>query len=88
MRVVFKTSFLKDIKKVKPQSLKEEIAATIKNVETATIPADIKNFKKLSGYKNYYRITIGDYRIGLELNKGIYYFVIFAHRKNIYRVFP
>ena len=30
---------------------------------------DIAHLKKLSGYQTYYRIKIGDYRIGFELNK-------------------
>ena len=49
---------------------------------------DIKNFKKLKGYKNAYRIKIGDYRIGVFIENKIVEFARVVHRKDIYRVFP
>ncbi|MGA1264796.1 MAG: type II toxin-antitoxin system RelE family toxin, partial [Prochlorothrix sp.] len=52
------------------------------------------NLLKLKGYDTYYRIRVGDYRIGLEVlhqsdsgNLEIV-FVRVLHRKEIYRYFP
>lgn len=45
--------------------------------------------KKLTGYKTFYRIRIGDYRIGIELEKtDTLRFIVIAHRKDIYTIFP
>ena len=47
------------------------------------------DLKKIKGYENYYRIRIGAYRIGCEIqagNKIIFYRV--KNRKDIYKVFP
>ncbi|MBX6423476.1 type II toxin-antitoxin system RelE/ParE family toxin [Thermosulfurimonas sp. F29] len=44
--------------------------------------------KKLKGYKDFYRIRIGDYRIGLQIKENKIIFVRFLHRKEIYRCFP
>jgi len=43
----------------------------IKNVEDSASPIGIKGLKKLSGYKKAFRIKIGDYRIGIFIEKGV-----------------
>jgi mRNA interferase RelE/StbE len=49
----------------------------------------ITNLKKMKGFKAFYRIKLGDYRIGFELiNKNTVYFVAVSHRKDIYKTFP
>ncbi len=49
---------------------------------------DIPNCRKMRGYKNYYRIRMGDYRIGLELDNDTVVFKRYLHRKDIYKYFP
>ncbi|HEY4721787.1 MAG TPA: type II toxin-antitoxin system RelE/ParE family toxin [Anaerolineae bacterium] len=46
------------------------------------------NIKKLQGGTNYYRIRVGDYRVGLVVESDTVTFVRFLHRKDIYRYFP
>ena len=88
MKVEFKKSFLKDLKNIKNSNLKNSIASCIIEIENSKDFSLIKNLKKLSGYNNYYRIRINDYRIGLKVEKDVVYFVIIEHRKDIYKVFP
>ena len=88
MIVEFKKPFLKELKKLKNKSLKNSIFDCIVQVESAKNIAQIKNLKKLSGYDSHYRIRIGDYRIGVKLENDILYFVVFEHRKDIYKSFP
>lgn len=88
MKSEFKASFLKAIKKIESNQLKESITEAILNVESAENIRQIHNLKKLKGYKQHYRIKIGDYRIGVKLEEETVYFVDFDHRKNIYRIFP
>lgn len=88
MIVVFKKSFLKEIKKIKNQKLKDSIFASITNVENADSISEIKNLKQLTGFSEYYRIRVGDYRIGLKIEKDPVYFVTVDHRKDIYKGFP
>jgi mRNA interferase RelE/StbE len=47
-----------------------------------------QNIKKLAGFDMYYRIRVGDYRIGVKLEKDIVYFVVVEHRKDVYKTFP
>ena len=46
--------------------------------------------QKLTGYNSYYKIRIGDYRLGLYINveEQIVEFQRVLHRREIYRKFP
>lgn len=88
MKVVFKKSFLKEIKKIKNQKLKDAIFEAITNVELVDSISEIKNIKNLTGFKDYYRIRIGDYRIGIKFENSAIYFVTVEHRKDVYKGFP
>jgi mRNA interferase RelE/StbE len=70
MKVKFLRLFYKDLNKIVLQSLKKNVADAIENVESATKLSEIKALKKLTGYKNAYRIKIGDYRIGVFIETG------------------
>jgi mRNA interferase RelE/StbE len=88
MNIEFKKSFLKDLKKLNNKNLKESIIECIEHVESAENISKVKNLKKLTGYEVYYRIRVGDYRIGLKLEDETMYFVMIEHRKDIYKKFP
>jgi mRNA interferase RelE/StbE len=70
MIVNFDKSFLKSIKKLKNQSVKDKLILLIQDLENSNTISEIKNCKRLSGYKNYHRVRIGDYRLGLEENSS------------------
>jgi mRNA interferase RelE/StbE len=88
MKVEFKKSFLKDLKKLKNKSLQNSIYNCIIQIESAESLVEIKNLKKLTGFELHYRIRVGDYRIGLKLENDVVNFVVFEHRKDIYKIFP
>ena len=87
MRVDFKRSFLRDLKRIRGAAIKERVRETIQLVEQAEHLQDIKNLKKLTHGDRYYRIRIGDYRLGLILEGDTLIFVRFLHRKDLYRYF-
>lgn len=75
--------------KISDEAVKNKIVEVIINVEEANSLHEISQLKKLKGFKNYYRIRLGDYRIGLEVqNNDMVIFVLIAHRKEVYRRFP
>lgn len=88
MIVQFEKRFLKDIKLLKDKNLKEEILNIISQVEQAAKPNEIKNLKKLKGFKNCCRIRTGEYRIGIYIQSNTVEFILFGHRKSFYRYFP
>ena len=88
MNVEFKSSFVKDLKKIKEKQLQSQIRELIEKVEASGNMIELENIKKLSGGDVYYRIRLGDYRIGLKIENDTVCFVRFLHRKDIYRYFP
>ena len=87
MKVTFRRSFLKNFRRV-DKSLGRRVEQIIDEVEQATSLQDIHNLKRLSGKGPYYRIRIGDYRIGLKMEGGVVEFLRLLHRKDMYRYFP
>ncbi|MFM7486573.1 MAG: type II toxin-antitoxin system RelE family toxin [Cytophagales bacterium] len=81
-------SFQKDFKKLSNRSLALSILAAIDVVAKAERLSDVPNVKKLSGFKNAYRIRVGGYRIGFFLENNTVIFQAFGNRKDIYKSFP
>ncbi len=83
MKVEFLSRFSKDLDKITSQDVKEEIIKTIESFEAATSLSEISQIKKLKGHKSAYRVRIGDYRIGVFVEKGTAEFARVLHRKDI-----
>ncbi len=88
MQVRFTHLFVKQISKVQDKRLAKRIEDAITEVKNANILSDISHFKKLKGYTNAYRKSIGDHRIGLYISNNTVEFACFMSRKEIYRYFP
>lgn len=89
MVVEFDKSFLKILEKVNNPKLFSKVEKIILSLENAEHLNKLSGIKKLSGFKNYYRIKIGEYRLGMEkINKQTIRFILIAHRKDIYKRFP
>ncbi len=81
-------SFEKDTDKIRDRKLLQKIVDCIRQVEEAKSPAEIQNLKKLSGFSTYYRIRIGEFRIGVFIKGNEVIFERCLHRKDIYRYYP
>jgi mRNA interferase RelE/StbE len=89
MNVDFRKSFEKDLTDILDENLLQKVKAVIEEVDNAVSLAEIRNIKKLKTDGDYYRIRMGDYRIGLTISDdGVVVFVRVLHRKEIYRYFP
>jgi mRNA interferase RelE/StbE len=81
-------SFDKDTDKIRDKDILLSIAYCIEGIQKAESLKEIKNLKKLKGSNFFYRIRIGEYRIGLEIIDSKVEFIRFLHRKDIYKSFP
>jgi len=66
----------------------KRVREIIEEVERAKSPSEISNLKKLKGRGDYYRIRVGEYRVGIALAGETFVFVRFLNRKDIYKYFP
>ena len=88
MKVTFRQSFARDLKKVKDQAVLDLIRRAIEQVEGASTTHELRNLKKMSGPGNFYRIRVGDYRLGVVVEGGQVEFVRCLARRDLYRFFP
>jgi mRNA interferase RelE/StbE len=88
VKVQFKTSFKKDLRNIENKDLLNRIKDTIEQTEKALSLQDITNIRKLKGTRTYYRIRVGEYRVGLTVDGDEAVFVRCLDRKEIYRYFP
>ena len=88
MKAQFRASFAKDLRSVKNKDILSRIKDAVEQVEKAQSLQEITSLKKLRGGKTYYRIRVGEYRIGLRIEGDEVSFVRCLDRKEIYRYFP
>ncbi len=88
MEVEFRKSFEKDLSKLREKALLARIKAVVLEIEDAETLEDVSNVKKLKADGDYYRIRVGEYRIGILINEDVVVFVRVLHRKEVYRYFP
>lgn len=89
MIVEFDKSFNKSIINLKNKSIAQRIEKLIDSLELLDSLENTPNSKKLAGFHVYYRIRIGDYRVGIEkINDKTIRLIMVAHRKDIYKLFP
>ncbi len=88
MNVSTRSSFDKDISRVSDTTVLRYIDNLFDRLENAESLKEIPNIKSLRGFPGYYRIRIGDYRLGFRYDGRCVVLIRFLHRKDIYRYFP
>jgi mRNA interferase RelE/StbE len=88
MNVEFRSSFVRDLKRVRDKELTARVKEVILRIEATENLGQLDNLRRLRGGGDYYRVRLGDYRIGILLKDETVIFVRFMHRRDIYRYFP
>ena len=64
---LYKKTFLKDLAKL-PSDYREQVEKLVfEEISKLNNIFEVPNMKKMKGYQDYYRIRIGDYRIGCKV---------------------
>lgn len=88
MEIRYKRQFLKDLAKL-PLPFRERIEEIVFEIIPNESSYEIlQRVSKLKGRNNYFKIRVGDYRIGLYIENDFLEFKRALHRKEIYRYFP
>ncbi|MER3435001.1 MAG: plasmid stabilization protein [Leptolyngbya sp. ERB_1_1] len=87
--VEYTKRFLKELAAL-PIDIQERVEPIVFEELESENPFELGHLEKLKGYSNNYKIRVGDYRIGITLDKDAQVLVCerIAHRKDIYRTFP
>ena len=89
MELEYRASFLRDVGRIRNADVRRRINRVVEDLEAAASIADIPAATRIkSSSGRFYRIRIGDYRLGLALNADTCILVRCLHRRDIYRQFP
>lgn len=88
MKVEFKKKFLKELSKLPSENaevIEDFVFDVLPNYETLE---EIGKIEKMKGYKNYFKIRFGDYRVGIKRENEVIVIETVKHRREIYKFFP
>jgi len=89
MNILYAKRFSKDIDAIRHETIiKKRLLDLIGQIKKIDGLSDISGVKKIEGYPGYFRIRIGDYRLGIKVTGNSVEMIRFLHRKDIYRRFP
>jgi mRNA interferase RelE/StbE len=88
-RVEYKKRFLKELARL-PGDVQAQAEKVVFEDLICENPFDLGYLEQMRGYTGKFKIRIGQYRIGLTVEKQKKLVVCYrvAHRKDIYRLFP
>lgn len=88
MNVEYHKSFERDLRRVRDRNLLNRVKATLHDLEDSESLEALSNIKAMKGHPEYFRVRIGDYRLGLKrIDDGVR-IIRFLSRGDIYRKFP
>ena len=64
-------NLVKDLKNISDKEILKRIKSSILEIEIAPSIYDVQNVKYIVNSKSYFRIRIGDYRIGIKLENNL-----------------
>ena len=65
MKILIDKTFQKDWKKIKDKDLNQKLIEIIEKGQLANQLSELPQLKKLSGSNHFYRIRLGDFRLGV-----------------------
>ena len=88
MKVEYLKSFERDLRRVRDRSLLNRVKAVLNELEDSESLEALSNMKAMKGHSEYFRVRIGEYRLGLKrIDDGVRV-IRFLSRSDIYRKFP
>jgi mRNA interferase RelE/StbE len=88
VKIEFKSSFARDLRRIRDKDISEKVQRLISVIEKSESLDSIPGVKKLQSKGDYYRIRLGDFRVGVSVVDDTLIFFRILHRKDIYRYFP
>ncbi len=88
-KVEYTKRFLKELSEL-PNEIQFQIEDIVFEKLLTANPFTLGYLERMKGYSNKYKIRVGEYRIGITIDKQTNLIICqrVAHRKDIYRIFP
>jgi mRNA interferase RelE/StbE len=88
-KVEYTKRFLKELSDL-PKEIQVQAESIVFEELLTSNPFSLGYLERMRGYPDKYKIRLGDYRIGITIDKKNNLIICqrIAHRKDIYRIFP
>ena len=71
MEILYGKRFSKDLDAIRHDAkVKKTLLELIERIRAADSLGDLKDVRKIEGYQGYFRIKVGDYRLGVKAEKN------------------
>ena len=87
MKVIAKPSFERDLKKLS-KKIQLQVLEVYMDLKSAENLSEILKVKKMVGYKDAYRVKIGDFKLGFFMDEDEVILARILNRRDIYKFFP
>ena len=88
MQVEFRKKFLKELVKLPKKDAQQIERFVFEDLPSYMSLEEVGKIEKMVGYKGYYKIRFGDYRVGIKKDVDSIVIETVKHRKEIYKFFP
>jgi len=88
MKVDYRKSFLRELSKIPSGARSRMENFVFEELPKANSIFEVGNIEQMKGYRSYYKVRFGSYRIGLKMENDMVILERVLHRKDIYRYFP
>jgi mRNA interferase RelE/StbE len=88
LKVLYNKKFLKDLSLIPLADRKRIEDYAFERAPKIKSFRELQFLEKLKGYSNFYKIRVGNYRVGVQFEHATLIFERVLHRKEIYRYFP
>jgi mRNA interferase RelE/StbE len=88
-KIEYNERFLKELTSL-PKEVQPRVESIVFSELEADNPFELGYISKMKGYKDKYKVRVGDYRIGLTIDRTNRTIICqrVAHRREIYKIFP
>jgi mRNA interferase RelE/StbE len=88
LEIAYKPSFEKKLLKM-PKHVQETVFEIIEDLEKAKSLGELKRVEKIAGFKDFYKIRFGNYRLGIQYIEPLVIIITVLKRdERTYKDFP
>jgi mRNA interferase RelE/StbE len=89
MNVEFSKTFEKQTSHITDKAILKRLSKLVSKIIASHSLSEISNVKPMVGYPGFYRIRIGEYRVGISIEEKTIWFLFFGKRdEKTYKRFP
>ena len=88
MEVEYAPAFARDLKRERNAEVRSRVEKLIEDLKAAPAITSVSGAVRVTAPGRYYRVRLGDHRLGFALEGDRVVLLRFMHRRDIYRHFP